>query len=292
MQKKFPTTLTHKTMIQIDIKQFEQLLPFVAAASEDVFTKMQPSFEQTYEELVTNIISSEHESEAIQEGSPLLRHVTGYVILATFLDRLHSQDIIMTDNGFGVVSNDNIAPASQARVDALVHELTYSRDMARHNILNELRRVDGWAETEQALDNIRSFFWSPVQLRQYYYIDRKLTFDDLASFRPSFDSAENFLRKQLSDGLIDQMLDEERKAKFEPNHRIAKLRILGFIATFLNKEDDFIVKRARSDCFESILRFIEEHIDDFAKYRDSNAYEANHMQAYENKSSDTTFFFA
>lgn len=32
-------------MIQIDVNQFEQLLPFVAAASEDVFTKMQPSFE-------------------------------------------------------------------------------------------------------------------------------------------------------------------------------------------------------------------------------------------------------
>lgn len=279
-------------MIKITADQFEQLLPFVRAASEDVFTKIEPSFEQTYCDLVTDVIGSEHESEAIKEDSPLLRHVTGYVIFATFLDRLHSQDIIMTDNGFGVVNNDNIAPASQARVDALERELTYRRDMARHNIINELRRVEGWAETEQALDNIRSFFWSPVLLRPLYYVDRKLTFDDLASFRPSIDSAENFLRKQLSDDLIDQMLDEERKANFEPNHRRAKLKMLDFIALFLPKNGDLIGKQDAHGSFESLLRFIEEHLDDFAKYRDSTAYKANHMQAYENKTDDTTFFFA
>ena len=164
--------------------------------------------------------------------------------------------------------------------------------MARHNIINELRRVDGWAETEQALDNIRSFFWSPVLLRQYYYIDHKPTFDDLASFRSNIDTAENFLRKQLSDDLIDQLLSEERKATFEINHRAAKLKMLDFIALFLPKNGEIIGRQDTHGSFESLLRFIEDHLDDFAKYRDSTAYKANHMQAYENKADDTTFFFA
>ena len=170
--------------------------------------------------------------------------------------------------------------------------MTYRRDMARHNMINELRRVDGWAETEQALDNIRSFIWSPVLLRQYYYIDHKPTFDDLASFRSNIDTAENFLRKQLSDDLIDQLLSEERKAKFEPNHRAAKLKMLDFIALFLPKNDEVIGRQDTHGSFESLLRFIEDHLDDFAIYRDSTAYKANHMQAYENKADDTTFFFA
>ena len=50
--------------------------------------------------------------------------------------------------------------------------------------------------------------------------------------------------------------------------------------------------RARDRLFESLLRLIEDNIDDFAKYRDSTAYTANHMQAYENNADDTTFFFA
>lgn len=279
-------------MIDITINIFETVLPFVGTASEDVFYKMTGHFETTYDDLVANIIGQDCEGEAIKEGTPLFTQIERYVMIATFLDRLHSQDIIMTDNGFGVVNNDNIAPASQAHVDALERELTYRRDMARHNIINELRRVDGWAETEQALDNIRSFFWSPVLLRPFYYINRKLTFDDLASFRSNIDTAENFLRKQLSDDLIDQLLSEERKAKFEPNHRAAKLKMLDFIALFLPKNDEVIGRQDTHGSFESLLRFIEDHLDDFAKYRDSTAYKANHMQAYENKADDTTFFFA
>ena len=125
-------------MIDITINIFETVLPFVGTASEDVFYKMTGHFETTYDDLVANIIGQDYEGEVTKEGTPLFTQIERYVMIATFLDRLHSQDIIMTDNGFGVVNNDNIAPASQTRVDALERELTYRRDMARHNIINEL----------------------------------------------------------------------------------------------------------------------------------------------------------
>lgn len=134
-------------MIQIDINQFEQLLTFVAAASEDVFTKMQPSFENHFDDLIATVVGADAEQAVSTEDSPLQRYTRDYVILATFLDSLHSHDIIMTDNGFGVVSNDNIAPASQARVDAMEHELAYRRDYALHNVINRLRQVEGWADS-------------------------------------------------------------------------------------------------------------------------------------------------
>ena len=40
-------------MINITAEQFEQLLPFVGAATEDVFTKMQPALENVYFDLVS-----------------------------------------------------------------------------------------------------------------------------------------------------------------------------------------------------------------------------------------------
>lgn len=279
-------------MIQIDINQFEQLLPFVAAASEDVFTRMQTSFERHYDDLVATVVGEDAEQAVDTEDSPLQRHARDYVILATFLDRLHSQDIIMTDNGFGVVSNDNIAPASQTRVDAMERELTYRRDYALHNIVNRLRQVEGWAESLQAYNTIRSFVWSPYILGKYCGVPGKLTFDDLVARKGEIDTAETFLRKQLSDSQIEQLLEEERRARFDTSHRLAIMRIYDFIGCHLTENGGSIDLVARDRSFESLLRLIEENIDDFAKYRDSNAYKANHMQAYENKSNDTTFFFA
>lgn len=280
-------------MIQIDVNQFEQLLPFVAAASEDVFTKMQPSFENHFDDLIATVVGADAEQAVSTEDSPLQRYARGYVILATFLDSLHSHDIIMTDNGFGVVSNDNIAPASQARVDAMVHELAYRRDYALHNVVNRLRQVEGWADSLQAFNTIRSFIWSPYILNKFCGIPGKLTFDDLVAHKGEIDQAETFLRRELSDAQIDQLLEEERKAHFPTtSHRVAIMRIYDFIGYHITKNGDSIDLRARDRLFFSLLSLIDDNIDDFAKYRDSTAYKASHNIAYENKADDTTFFFA
>lgn len=279
-------------MIEITTSQFEQLLPFVAAASEDVFTKLLPSFDSHYDDLIATVVGADSEQALCSEDSPLQRYARDYVILATFIDSLRSHDLIMTDNGFGVVSNENIAPASQARVDAMERELAYKRDYTLHNVINRLRQVEGWADSLQAFNTIRSFVWSPYILNKFCGLPGKLTFDDLAEHKGEIDNAETFLRKQLSDAQIDQLLEEERKAQFQSSHRVAIMRILDFIGCHITKKGDSIDLGAKDRLFESLLRLIEENIDDFAKYRDSNAYKANHMQAYENKSDDTTFFFA
>lgn len=93
-------------MINITAEQFEQLLPFVGAATEDVFTKALPSMENVYFDLVATVIGSDFEDAACAEGSALLGNVRSYVILKAFILRLRSNDLIMTDNGFGIVSNE------------------------------------------------------------------------------------------------------------------------------------------------------------------------------------------
>lgn len=279
-------------MIQITIEQFEQLLPFVGAATEDVFHKMQPDFDLWYQDLVERVVGSEFESQINTTDSPLQGFARNHIILATFIDRLHSQDIIMTDNGFGVVSNDNIAPASQARVDALERELTYKRDFAMHNVINNLRRVEGWSETDQAHTVIRSMVWSPVILSRYCGVGGKLTFDDLAKRKADIETAESYLRKQFSDKFIEHLIDEERKSQYAPLHRAAKFKILDFIGASLPTDGKPADPRQRAINFENILRFVEENLDEFNDYLVSTAYKANHMQDYENKADDTTFFFA
>lgn len=51
-------------MINITAEQFEQLLPFVGAATEYVFTKALPSMENVYFDLVATVIGSDFEDAA------------------------------------------------------------------------------------------------------------------------------------------------------------------------------------------------------------------------------------
>lgn len=278
-------------MIEITIDQFEQLLPMVGAASEDVFLRMEPAFESEYQDLVDSVVGEGFEEAATTEGTLLAQRIRNYVILSTFLLSLRSHDLIMTDTGFGVVSNDNIAPASQQRVDALERELTYKRDTSLHHIIRTLRSFDGWAATEQAHTTIRSLVWSPVILRSHCGVRGRLTFDDLARHKAEIDHAENFLRLQLSDELMDQMLDEERRCLYTESHRMARRKMLDFIGSCLSIDGTATDRERSSMCFDSVLRYIEDHLADFPLYQSSNAYRANHMEAYDNKTDDPTFFF-
>lgn len=280
-------------MIQITTDQFEQLLPFVGTASEDVFHKMQPSFEEEYRQLVENVIGEDFETEADTGGSPLQGYVRNYVILSTFLLRLRSNDLVMTDTGFGIVSSDNIAPASQSRVDALERELLYKRDSALFGVINQLRRIEGWSETIQAVTNIKSFIWCPQLLRRWLGAYHNVTSDDLAKKQKDIEQAERFLRRELSDAQIEELLAEERKATYKNSHRTAIFRICNFIGASVSDKDTPVFPPDSSmQAFSQVLSFIEEHISDFPKYKESTSYKANHMQAYENKTDDTTFFFS
>lgn len=238
------------------------------------------------------MIGNEYVEEATREGTELMTAIRSYVIRATFLSRLHSHDLIMTDNGFGVVSNENIAPASQARVEAMKAELTYQRDYNKHQVIFLMRKFDGWSETEQAEMNINSLVWSPAILSGWCGVSGQLTYDDLVKYKKSIDATEAFLRKQLGDALIDEIIAEERKGIFAPSHRAAKVKMLAFIGEHLTVKGESIDKERCALLFENLLRFIEEHIGDFEKYAVSSAYKANHMKSYENKADDTTFFFA
>lgn len=279
-------------MIEITTEQFEQLLPMVGTASEDVFLKMQPSFAATYADMIDSTIGEEYEEQACAEGSPLAGYVRNFVILSTFLQRLRSHDLILTDTGFGIVSNENIAPASQARVDALEHELRCMADVALYGAINRLRLIDGWADTVQAYATIKSFVWCPLLLRQWCGARHDATSDDLARLLPDIYAAENALRRELSAAQIDELLAEERRAAYKPSHREAIMHICRFIGMRVDANASDGVRHIDvAEQMGQVLQFVEDHISDFPIYRNSPAYRANHMDAYENKTDDPTFFF-
>jgi hypothetical protein len=58
-------------------------------------------------------------------------------------------DLILTPNGFGIVNNQNIVPASKERVDRLLAGLEKLRDDALTIILSMLPAAHQWTDSEQ-----------------------------------------------------------------------------------------------------------------------------------------------
>lgn len=60
-----------------------------------------------------------------------------------------SLDVVLTPNGFGIVSNQNVAPASKERVERLIESMTAGRDLNIDYLLDSLSERADWLQTKQ-----------------------------------------------------------------------------------------------------------------------------------------------
>lgn len=60
-----------------------------------------------------------------------------------------SLDVVLTPNGFGIVSNQNVVPASKERVERLINSMRSGRDLYIDYLLDSLSAREDWHQTKQ-----------------------------------------------------------------------------------------------------------------------------------------------
>ena len=66
-----------------------------------------------------------------------------------FLNAIPSLDLVLTPNGFGIVSNTNVVPASKERIERLVGSLETERDANLEQLLLRLASRNDWQQSSQ-----------------------------------------------------------------------------------------------------------------------------------------------
>ena len=86
----------------------------------------------------------------INEQDQTFNLLQNIAALHAFALAIPSLDLILTPNGFGIVSNANVAPASKDRVERLVKSLIKQRNNILQHTLHILQDNPTWHETIQA----------------------------------------------------------------------------------------------------------------------------------------------
>ena len=102
---------------------------------------------------VNRMLQSEREKLLTMEAE-LHRRVVGQdeaieVVSDAVRCAVPSLDLVLTPNGFGIVSNTNVAPASKERVERLIASLLDMRDKAVEQLLNQLPLMQSWTASAQ-----------------------------------------------------------------------------------------------------------------------------------------------
>lgn len=133
-----------------DLRKFIPNVLKTVDGESSLFDKLSPYLESSEEWVRQTFISETILNEIFQSATPIPHQLLLRKIVAhdAFLAAVPSLDLVLTPNGFGIVSNQNIAPASKDRVDRLLASLEAERDRAIELLLPRLPLLQGWQQSE------------------------------------------------------------------------------------------------------------------------------------------------
>ena len=115
-----------------------------------LFDKIAPHLEVAEAWLTTTFLSEAVLTElpTRDANNKLLHYARMAVVAEAMLHAVPQLDLVLTPNGFGVVSNTNIAPASKERVERLLLSLEKMRDDTLSILLPLLANTEAWATSD------------------------------------------------------------------------------------------------------------------------------------------------
>ena len=273
-------------MITIDKKIFEKYVPAakMPERNDSVFGRMQPLFGDSFNRLVEHTLGTAV-AEGLADGQVLNSLVTQFVCIDTFVANLRSFDLVLTATGFGIVSTQSTAPASQARVEALNGQLRLQRLRVHEQIVTELISTEGWGSSPQAQRCIDVLFWRVTDMERYSI--QKLSADTVQAMHSRALTADTFLRREVSDEYMEELLQHYRNGTLTNADRIIIDLCHRFTGDFVSQEENPCPNRLLLD---TIMRQLETYHDQYATYENSSVYKSRHAEQFRNRQEPSFFF--
>ena len=185
-----------------------------------------------------------------------------YVANEAFRMAVPSLDLVLTPNGFGIVNNQNVVPASKERIERLMFSLAQMRDKAVSTMVIALADIDGYAETPQG-EWFSSSLFLPLAGHLSGLVDpEKPMWDEYLRIRNIAEPLEN----EAADEFISpELMTRLRAAPFEKGSGYARLagRVRRVIAGAIPGSP--LDKRALTD----LVNFIRENPDKYPEWHAS-----------------------
>ena len=163
-----------------------------------------------------------------------IKIICSRLVVADALRRaIPSLDIVLTPNGFGVVSTQNLAPASKPRVDRLVGSMLAHRDDCIAALLPELVGASKWLTSPQA-DFFGSTLFPDLGIVDAVGGATGSKWEKYLELRPQVIDLEASLAEEwLSPGLMSALRSENLRGDLTEKRSVivrqVKAQILGYL---------------------------------------------------------------
>lgn len=270
--------------------ELERVLPVGMSSNDNVFEMVLPEVENQLSIFNAGLLGDVGAKMIDAAGTDgiLYYNYIRMVVSAAFVAVMRQLDLVLTPTGFGVVSNDNVSPASKQRVDALEGQLRKSEYVSRAIVLMLLRSEE-WGETQQAVANIPYMF----DEYDFFVIQRNRMsgdVDEWLKIQQLIRDADRHLRMKISDSQMDVLMSAYRKSG---DYMSDYQSIISYIKDF---HYDWCFG-SQTDAMGYPLRKIISTMENpdaaelYGNYLKSEAYKLNHHETIKNTKDSSAFFF-
>lgn len=283
-------TLKKFQPMEITIKRedFERAVPAFRSPTPEVWNKVQRYVEgctANWQALIT--------TEATLPDHVAATLATAICLRAAY-DAVPQMDLVLTPTGFGIVSNQNTAPASRERVDALRLQLRRDACRLEDNVLSYLA-----AHNFLTLRRSRagSLLWTPMLCTLYGIRTpegREVLREEFDAMATALHAASarvvDVISPELYAALVKHQYAADAALTSDPS---PKESVYGEALNMARQLMAAHVMHGRgiADHTRHLINYIEAHADLLDEYRLSPTYQARHTTQYENKQTDPSFFF-
>lgn len=270
--------------INISKDDFERSILAATSSHSEVFESVEPHFEEAYLQIQQQILGEAGEA-ALASSERLRSAVVKAVCLSAFLSVVRHLDLVLTPTGFGVVANNEVSPASSARVEALIEQCRIAYIKAEGEMLTWLVVTEGWGGSEQARQCITLLLFSYQQYT--FQVKQQLTSQQWHDKVAALYEADTILRKLISDAQMDDLIAMERGAKQRTE---AAATVIFMLRRMLVCQAEGLLT-AYSGERGRLLTWLDANITEFPIYANSSAFKANHFKEFENEKSRPAYVF-
>ena len=264
--------------------EFENIVSVATSSHVEVYEKVEPQFVSTLDDCKAGVLGDVGTSAIEGEGNEKLKNaVKKWVALQAFLSVFRQLDLVLTPTGFGVVSTQQMAPASKQRVDALIGHLRDSILIAQGQLLAELCKVSGWGTTTQALENIGNLFFDFRMLQKMQ--GPAASHLEWQAAQRLIGEADEHLRLKLSNQYMDALLDHVRCGTVTVDDNPVIFQCRHIINLWIAGDQEAVKLKMRR-----LLNMLDADLEKYSIYAE-HGYPVNHHENFKNTQDAPAYIF-
>ena len=278
-------------------EQLTALLPNVAVSVEGempLINKLTP-FLNTAEKWVSDAFTSDsvfNDITTLPEDNELRVATTQVVVYEAFRRALPHLDVILTPNGFGIVSNSNIVPASKERISRLLDALLDNRDAAIAQLLEILSQQSDWLATPQA-EFFRATMFPNIALAERFPRSSEGRWEQYLTLREKAILMEEFFATQyLSKELLEVLRTEAQSGQYRSMLHQRICRILRAVEVrCLHSSEPSEAMHFEHGALTDIVNTIRDNPERFSEWHGSETAKLYDPPVFENEKSSKGYWF-